>query len=410
MFSKVEELIDDIKHGKMIILLDDENRENEGDLIIAAEMATPEIVNFMTMNARGLICMPLTEKIAAEKNLYLMTDENTESKHTNFTVSVDYRVGTTTGISAFDRYKTVKALIDDRTKPEDLARPGHMFPLIARDGGVLVRAGHTEAAVDLASLAGLTPAGVICEIMNEDGSMARFPDLVKFGKKHGLKLGTIKDIIEYRRRREKLVECDTVAKLPTAYGEFEIKYYISKIDEQEHIALVKGDVNTGEPVLVRVHSECLTGDVFGSSRCDCGDQLHSAMKMIADEGRGVLIYMRQEGRGIGLRAKIKAYHLQDNGYDTVEANEKLGYPVDLRDYGIGAQILVDLGVKNIRLMTNNPKKIVGLAGYGLSNVERVPIEISCSPENEKYHTTKRDKMGHLILGNNKNNSEKKVER
>ena len=400
MFSKVEELIDDIKHGKMIILLDDENRENEGDVVVAAEMITPETINFMTKNARGLICMPVSEDIAIMKGLSLMTEKNTESKHTNFTVSVDYRIGTSTGISAFDRYKTVKALIDDSTKSEDFARPGHMFPLIARNGGVLVRAGHTEAAVDLASLAGLVPSGVICEIMNEDGTMSRYEDLVKFGKQHNLKLGTIRDLIEYRRHREKLVECETVAKLPTAYGDFEIKYYLSKIDEQEHIALVKGDVNTEEPVLVRVHSECLTGDVFGSSRCDCGDQLHEAMRMISEEGRGVLIYMRQEGRGIGLRAKIKAYHLQDNGYDTVEANEKLGYPDDLRDYGIGAQILVDLGVKNIRLMTNNPKKIVGLAGYGLSNVERVPIEISCNPENERYLATKRDKMGHLILGKN----------
>lgn len=400
MFSKVEELIDDIKLGKMIILLDDENRENEGDVVVAAEMITPETINFMTKNARGLICMPVSEDIAIMKGLSLMTEKNTESKHTNFTVSVDYRIGTSTGISAFDRYKTVKALIDDSTKSEDFARPGHMFPLIARNGGVLVRAGHTEAAVDLASLAGLVPSGVICEIMNEDGTMSRYEDLVKFGKQHNLKLGTIRDLIEYRRHREKLVECETVAKLPTAYGDFEIKYYLSKIDEHEHIALVKGDVNTEEPVLVRVHSECLTGDVFGSSRCDCGDQLHEAMRMISEEGRGVLIYMRQEGRGIGLRAKIKAYHLQDNGYDTVEANEKLGYPDDLRDYGIGAQILVDLGVKNIRLMTNNPKKIVGLAGYGLSNVERVPIEISCNPENERYLATKRDKMGHLILGKN----------
>jgi 3,4-dihydroxy 2-butanone 4-phosphate synthase / GTP cyclohydrolase II len=273
-----------------------------------------------------------------------------------------------------------------------------MFPLIAREGGVLVRAGHTEAAVDLAKLAGLKPSGVICEIMNEDGTMSRYPELVEFAKKHDLKLGTIQDLIEYRRRREKLVVCDTIAKLPTAYGEFEIRYYMSKTDEQEHIALVKGDVNTDEPVLVRVHSECLTGDVFGSARCDCGDQLNSALEMISKEGRGVLIYMRQEGRGIGLRAKLKAYHLQDNGYDTVEANEKLGYPADLRDYGIGAQILVDLGIKNIRLMTNNPKKIVGIAGYGLSNVERVPIEIISKPENERYLQTKRDKMGHLIMG------------
>jgi 3,4-dihydroxy 2-butanone 4-phosphate synthase/GTP cyclohydrolase II len=330
-----------------------------------------------------------------------MTDRNTESKHTNFTVSVDYKTGTTTGISAFDRYKTVKALVDEKTKPGDFAKPGHMFPLIARDGGVLVRAGHTEAAVDLARMAGLAPAGVICEIMNEDGTMARYSELVKFGKAHGIKLGTIRDLIEYRGRRERYVSCETVAKLPTAYGEFEIRYYVSKIDEQEHIALVKGDVNTDDPILVRVHSECLTGDVFGSSRCDCGDQLHAALKMISEEGRGVLIYMRQEGRGIGLRAKLKAYHLQDKGYDTVEANEELGFPADLRDYGIGAQILVDLGIKNIRLMTNNPKKIVGLSGYGLSNVDRVAIEISSKPENERYLKTKRDKMGHLILGGKK---------
>ncbi len=398
MFSPIEELLKDIKAGKMIILLDDENRENEGDLLIASEKITPEDVNFMTKYARGLICMPVTEETAGEKKFDFMTDKNTDSKHTNFTISVDYKHGTTTGISAFDRYKTIKAIIDKKTQPSDFARPGHMFPLVAREGGVLVRAGHTEAAVDLARLAGLMPSGVICEIMNEDGTMSRYPELVAFAEKHGLKLGTIQDLIEYRRRSEKLVVCDTVAKLPTAYGEFEIRYYLSKTDEQEHVALVKGDVNTDEPILVRVHSECLTGDVFGSARCDCGDQLHAAMKMIADEGRGVVIYMRQEGRGIGLRAKLKAYHLQDKGFDTVEANEELGYPADLRDYGIGAQILVDLGVKNIRLMTNNPKKIIGLKGYGLSNVERVPIEAIFKPENLKYLKTKRDKMGHMILG------------
>lgn len=397
MFSSINDLIKDIREGKMIILLDDENRENEGDLLAASEKITPEIVNFMTMHARGLICMPVTEELAKEKELEFMTDKNTESKHTNFTVSVDYRHGTTTGISAFDRYKTIKELINKKSQPADFARPGHMFPLVAREGGVLVRAGHTEAAVDLSRLAGLTPSGVICEIMNDDGTMARYPELVDFAKKHNLKLGTIQDLIEYRRKSEKLVICDTVAKLPTVYGEFEIRYYISKTDEQEHVALVKGDVNTDEPILVRVHSECLTGDVFGSARCDCGDQLHAAMKKISEEGRGVIIYMRQEGRGIGLRAKLKAYHLQDNGFDTVEANEELGYPADLRDYGIGAQMLVDLGVKNIRLMTNNPKKIVGLKGYGLSNVERVPIEVVSKPENLKYLKTKRDKMGHLIL-------------
>ena len=329
-----------------------------------------------------------------------MTNNNTDAKHTNFTISIDYIHGTTTGISAFDRYKTVSALIDEESKSDDFARPGHMFPLIARNGGVLVRAGHTEAAVDLARMAGLKPAGVICEIMNEDGSMSRLAELKKFAREYNIKLATIQDLIEYRRQREKLVECETIADLPTIYGDFKIKYYVSKIDDQEHVALVKGEVNTDEPVLVRVHSECLTGDVFGSGRCDCGDQLHAAMEMIAKEGRGVLIYMRQEGRGIGLRAKIKAYHLQDKGLDTVEANEELGFPADMRDYGIGAQILVDLGIKNIRLMTNNPKKLIGLQGYGLKKVERVPIEIACKAENERYLKTKRDKMGHLILGKN----------
>ena len=329
-----------------------------------------------------------------------MTNNNTDAKHTNFTISIDYIHGTTTGISAFDRYKTVSALIDEESKSDDFARPGHMFPLIARNGGVLVRAGHTEAAVDLARMAGLKPAGVICEIMNEDGSMSRLAELKKFAREYNIKLATIQDLIEYRRQREKLVECETIADLPTIYGDFKIKYYVSKIDDQGHAALVKGEVNTDEPVLVRVHSECLTGDVFGSGRCDCGDQLHAAMEMIAKEGRGVLIYMRQEGRGIGLRAKIKAYHLQDKGLDTVEANEELGFPADMRDYGIGAQILVDLGIKNIRLMTNNPKKLIGLQGYGLKKVERVPIEIACKAENERYLKTKRDKMGHLILGKN----------
>lgn len=399
MLSKIEEVIEDIKNGKMIILLDDENRENEGDLLIAAELTTPDTINFMTKYARGLICMPITKELAEQKELELMTNNNTDAKHTNFTISVDYTHGTTTGISAFDRYKTVNALIDENSKPSDFGKPGHMFPLIARNGGVLVRSGHTEAAVDLSRLAGLKPAGVICEIMNEDGTMSRLPELEKFSKKHNIKLATIQDLIEYRRKREKLVECETIADLPTMYGEFKIKYYLSKIDDQEHIALVKGDVDTDEPVLVRVHSECLTGDVFGSGRCDCGDQLHTALEMINKEGRGVLVYMRQEGRGIGLRAKIKAYHLQDKGLDTVEANEELGFPADMRDYGIGAQILVDLGIKNIRLMTNNPKKLVGLQGYGLSKVERVPIEVGCKTENEFYLKTKRDKMGHLIMGN-----------
>jgi len=395
--NTIPEIIEDIKNGKMVILLDDENRENEGDLLMAAEMITPEAVNFMAKYGRGLICMPVSEEIAEAKNLHRMTEKNTDSKHTNFTISVDYKYDTTTGISAFDRYKTIKMLTEVSAKAEDFGRPGHIFPLISRKGGVLVRSGHTEAATDFARLAGLKEAGVICEIMNEDGSMARLPELEIYAEKHGLKIGTIKDLIEYRRLREKLVECESTAKMPTAYGDFKICYYISKIDSQEHIALVKGDVNTDEPVLVRVHSECLTGDVFHSQRCDCGSQLDAALQMIAKEGRGVLLYMRQEGRGIGLRAKIQAYHLQDKGLDTVEANVELGFAPDLRDYGIGAQILIDLGIKNIRLMTNNPKKIVGLSGYGLQSLERVSIEIDSNQNNQHYLRTKRDKMGHLIM-------------
>jgi 3,4-dihydroxy 2-butanone 4-phosphate synthase/GTP cyclohydrolase II len=396
-FNTIEEALEDIRQGKMIVMVDDEDRENEGDLVMAAEMATPEAINFMATYGRGLICVPMTRDRIHALQLEPMVTQNTDPHGTAFTVSVD-SAASSTGISAFERAQTVEILVDPNSKATDLHRPGHIFPLQAREGGVLVRAGHTEGAVDLARLAGLQPAGVICEIMNEDGTMARVPDLRHFVERHNLKFVTLKDLIAYRRRSEKLIERVESVNLPTIFGDFQAIGYLSILDQEEHVALIKGTVDDGKPVLLRVHSECLTGDVFHSLRCDCGDQLTAALKKIESEGRGALVYMRQEGRGIGLLNKLKAYKLQEEGKDTVEANLALGFPEDLRDYGVGAQILADLGISKVRLMTNNPRKIVGLEGYGLKVVERVPIEIQSKPENLAYLCTKKVKMGHILTG------------
>ncbi len=394
--SSISDAIRDIKDGKFIIIVDDENRENEGDLAIAAEKVTPEAINYMAREARGLICMPIIGERLDELKVPLMVNDNTSPFSTAFTVSIEAKNRVTTGISAHDRAETIKAVLDCSTRPEDLLKPGHMFPIRARNGGVMVRAGHTEAIVDLARLAGLYPAGVICEIMNEDGTMARLPELELISKKHNLKIISIAQLITYRRKHEKLVHRVAEAKLPTKYGEFTVIAYKSEVDSDEHVALVRGEINNGEPVLVRVHSECLSGDVFGSLRCDCGEQVALAMEKMSKEGRGVFLYMRQEGRGIGFHNKVKAYALQDGGLDTVEANIALGFAPDLRDYGIGAQILADLGLRKIKLLTNNPKKVVGLESYGLEIVETVSLIVQPTEYNRSYLETKRQKLGHSI--------------
>ncbi len=394
-FHKIEEAIEDLKRGKMIVVVDDEDRENEGDLVMAAEKVTPDAVNFMARYGRGLICVPLTPERIDELDFPLMVTHNTDSHETAFTVSVDAKE-VTTGISAHERALTIQKIIDPQACPADFTRPGHIFPLRAKEGGVLRRAGHTEASIDLAKLAGLYPAGVICEIMNEDGTMARIPELMEYIKVHDLKIITVADLIQYRMKKEQLVWRSAETVLPTQYGDFQLIAYDNNVDHKTHLALVVGEIDPARPVLVRVHSECLTGDVLGSLRCDCGRQLSQAMKQIAGEGNGIIVYMRQEGRGIGLVNKLKAYHLQDCGRDTVEANEELGFPSDLRDYGIGAQILVDLGVKQMRLLTNNPRKVKGLEGYNLTIVERVPLEIPAGEHNRYYLQTKKNKLGHLL--------------
>jgi 3,4-dihydroxy 2-butanone 4-phosphate synthase/GTP cyclohydrolase II len=395
-FDSIPDAIEEIKQGRMVIVVDDEDRENEGDFIMAAEKATPEAINFLALHGRGLICVPLTEDRIERLKLHPMVESNSALHGTRFTVSVDACKGTSTGISAADRARTIAVLADDNSTPEDLCRPGHVFPIQALNGGVLARAGHTEASVDLARLAGLKPVAVLCEIMDKDGSMARAPRLMEMAREFGLRMITVKSLIEYRRRTEKLVRKIETVDFPTRFGHFTLHLYKSQIDDHHHLAVVKGEVAGKKDVLVRVHSQCLTGDVFGSARCDCGDQLTNALRMIEKEGTGVLLYMRQEGRGIGLANKILAYKLQDQGRDTVEANKELGFAPDLRDYGIGAQILADLGLSSIRLMTNNPRKVVGLEGYGLTISDRIPIQIAPSKYNLKYLETKRDKLGHLL--------------